>query len=123
MVYGTQSASDVLKSPIAPALIEQCSTFIFMPNPKAREKDYVDGFHLTKREFDLIKKELLPSSRKFLIKKGNESVVAELNLKGFDDELAIISGTTENVLLVSGIINQVGNNPDNWVPIFHERRV
>jgi type IV secretion system protein VirB4 len=29
MVYGTQSASDVLKSPIAPALIEQCSTFIF----------------------------------------------------------------------------------------------
>ncbi|WP_171004664.1 VirB4 family type IV secretion/conjugal transfer ATPase [Bathymodiolus heckerae thiotrophic gill symbiont] len=123
MVYGTQSASDVLKSPIAPALIEQCSTFIFMPNPKAREKDYVDGFHLTKREFDLIKKELLPSSRKFLIKKGNESVVAELNLKGFDDELAIISGTTENVLLVSGIINEVGNNPDNWVPIFHERRV
>jgi type IV secretory pathway VirB4 component len=36
------------------ALIEQCSTFIFMPNPKAREKDYIEGFHLTEREFDLI---------------------------------------------------------------------
>lgn len=123
MVYGTQSASDVLKSPIAPALIEQCSTFIFMPNPKAREKDYIEGFHLTEREFDLIKRELLPNSRKFLIKKGNESVVAELNLKGFDDELAIISGTTENVLLVSEIINEVGSNPDTWVPIFHQRRL
>jgi type IV secretion system protein VirB4 len=79
---------------------------------QAREKDYIEGFHLTEREFDLIKRELLPNSRKFLIKKGNESVVAELNLKGFDDELAIISGTTENVLLVSEIINEVGSNPD-----------
>ncbi|WP_198266678.1 VirB4 family type IV secretion/conjugal transfer ATPase [sulfur-oxidizing endosymbiont of Gigantopelta aegis] len=122
MVYGTQSASDVLKSKIAPALIEQCATFIFMPNPKAREEDYINGFHLTEREFELIKRELLPNSRKFLIKKGHESVVAELNLKGFDDELAIISGTTDNVLLVSEIIEEVGSNPDKWVPIFHERR-
>lgn len=123
MVYGTQSASDVLKSPIAPALIEQCSTFLFMPNPKARSEDYINGFHLTEREFELIKRELLPNSRKFLIKKGNESVVAELNLKGFDDELAIISGTTDNVLLITEIINEVGNDPDKWMPIFHQRRV
>ncbi len=122
MVYGTQSASDVLNSKIAPALIEQCATFIFMPNPKARKEDYIDGFHLSEREFQLIKNEILPGSRRFLIKQGKESVVAELDLHGLDDELAIISGTTENVHLVTDIIKEVGDSPDKWVPLFHKRR-
>ncbi len=122
MVYGTQSAKDVLQSPIAHSLIEQCATMIFMPNPKADRKDYVDGFHLSEREFQLIKEDMAPGSRRFLIKQGQNSVVAELNLNGFDDELAVISGTTDNVELVSRIIENHGEDPAVWLPIFHEQR-
>lgn len=122
MVFGTQSPKDVLRSPIAHSLIEQCATYVFMPNPKADRADYVDGFHLTEREYQLIKEDMAPGSRRFLVKQGQNSVVAELNLKGFDDELAIISGTTDNVHLMTEIIEQHGDDPDVWLPIFHEQR-
>lgn len=122
MVYGTQSPKDVLRSPIAHSLIEQCATYVFMPNPKADRADYVDGFHLTEREFQLIKEDMAPGSRRFLVKQGQNSVVAELNLKGFDDELAVISGTTDNVNLMTEIIEQHGDDPAVWLPIFHEQR-
>jgi type IV secretion system protein VirB4 len=122
MVYGTQSAKDVLESPIAHTLIEQCATMIFMPNPKADRKDYMDGFHLSEREFQLIKEDMAPGSRRFLIKQGQSSVVAELNLQGFDDELAVISGTTDNVQMVARIIENHGEDPAVWLPIFHKQR-
>lgn len=122
MVYGTQSAKDVLTSPIAHSLIEQCATMLFMPNPKADREDYISGFKLTEREYQLIREEMVPGSRRFLVKQGHNSVVAELNLKGFDDELAVISGTTDNVELVNRIIETHGDDPAVWLPIFHEQR-
>lgn len=122
MVYGTQSPKDVIKSPIAHSLIEQCATLVLMPNPKASREDYVEGFHLSDREYQLIKSELAPGSRRFLVKQGHNSVVAELNLRGFEDELAVISGTTDNVNLVAEIIEQHGDDPDVWLPIFHKQR-
>lgn len=122
MVYGTQSAKDVLKSPIAHTLIEQCATLVFMPNPKAKHDDYVGGFNLSEREFQLVKEEMLPGSRQFLIKQGHQSVVATLNLKGFENELAVISGDTDNVALVNEIIAEHGDDPDVWLPIFHRER-
>lgn len=122
MIYSTQSPRDVLASPIAHSLIEQCATFLFFPNPRARREDYVEGFHLTEREYQLIREEMMPGSRRFLVRQGHNSVVAELNLKGFDDELAIISGTTDNVELVTRIIAEHGEDPATWVPVFHQKR-
>ncbi len=75
MMYATQSVKDVLNSPIAHTLVEQCATFILMPNPKARREDYIDGLHLTEREFEIIKTQLSPSSRKFLVKTNSISIV------------------------------------------------
>jgi type IV secretion system protein VirB4 len=120
MIYGTQSAKDVLQSPIAHSLIEQCATFIFMPNPRAQTQDYQEGFHLTDREFQLVKEEMPP--RHFLIKQAGQSVVVKLDLQGFSDELAIISGTTRNVILVEEIMRVHGDNPQDWIPIFQQKR-
>ena len=49
--FATQSAQDALESRIASAIIEQAATQIFMPNPKARAEDYIDGFGLTPHEY------------------------------------------------------------------------
>jgi len=122
MVYGTQSAKDVLRSPIAHTLIEQCATMILMPNPKAKEEDYINGLNLTAREFEIVKNEMQPSSRSFLVKQGHNSVVAILDLAGFDDELAIISGTTENVLILERVIKEHGKDVNTWLPLFHKER-
>src|SRR6185503_9750008 len=79
--FATQSARDALESRIASAIIEQAATQIFMANPKAQARDYMDGFGLTQHEFELVKG-LPDTSRCFLIKHGSDSVVARLNLSG-----------------------------------------
>lgn len=123
MVFGTQSPADVLRSPIAHTILEQCATKIFLPNAHAAERDYVEGFGLTRREFALVREELAPESRQFLIKQGLNSVVAELRLDGLDDELAVLSGRTETVDLLDRIRARVGDDPNNWLePFYRERR-
>jgi type IV secretion system protein VirB4 len=122
MVFGTQSPADVLRSPIAHTILEQCATKIFLPNPHAAERDYVEGFGLTRREFALVREVLAPESRQFLIKQGLNSVVAELRLDGLDDALAILSGRTETVDLLDKIRARVGDDPTQWLEPFHRER-
>ncbi|MCQ4634037.1 VirB4 family type IV secretion system protein [Shinella sp. CPCC 100929] len=122
MLFATQSPRDALISPIAHTIIEQCPTQIFLPNSRGNHADYVEGFKLTEREYELIARELSVESRRFVLKQGHNSVVAELNLNGFDDELAILSGRTANVELLDAIRAEVGNDPKDWLPVFQERR-
>ena len=122
MVFGTQSPADVLRSPIAHTILEQCATKIFLPNAHAAERDYIEGFGLTRREFALVREELAPESRQFLIKQGLNSVVAELRLDGLDDHLAVLSGRTETVDLLDRIRTRVGDDPKDWLELFHRER-
>ncbi|WP_455482664.1 VirB4 family type IV secretion/conjugal transfer ATPase [Bartonella sp. B35(2025)] len=122
MLFATQSPKDALNSTIAHTIIEQCPTQIFFPNQKANYKDYVEDLKLTEREFELIQSELSRESRRFLVKQGQNSVVAELNLRGMNDEIAVLSGTTKNIELMNQIMSEYGTDPDKWLPIFHQRR-
>ncbi|MFA7351244.1 MAG: VirB4 family type IV secretion/conjugal transfer ATPase [Methylotenera sp.] len=121
LVMFTQSPRDALTSKISHSLIEQSATKIFLPNPGADYEDYVNGFKLTVREYEIIK-DLGEKSRQFLIKQGQNSVVAELNLRGFDDELAVLSGNTATSLLAERLVVELGDDPDKWLPEFHRVR-
>jgi type IV secretion system protein VirB4 len=118
MCVATQSASDVLDSPISRTIIEQTPTKILFPNPDANAAEYVEGFGLSEREFKLIKEQLEPGSRQFLIKQGHYSVVCELNLKGFDAELKVISGRASTVEELHRILSTTGPDPARWLPVF-----
>jgi len=122
MVFGTQSPADVLRSPIAHTILEQCATKIFLPNPHAAERDYIDGFGLTRREFALVREELAPEARQFLIKQGLNSVVVELRLDGLDDDLAVLSGRAETVELLDKLRALHGDNVNQWLGPFHQLR-
>jgi type IV secretion system protein VirB4 len=114
--FATQSASDALGSQIASAIIEQAATQIFMPNPKAQEDEYCQGFGLSRHELDLIR--ALPDvSRCFLIKHGTDSVVARLNLDGMTDILTVLSGREASVRRLDAIRAEVGDDPALWLPI------
>jgi type IV secretion system protein VirB4 len=45
-------------------------------------------------------------------------VVCQLDLKGFDGELAVISGRTQHVQRMQQIISSTGANPTAWLPPF-----
>lgn len=121
MMFGTQSPSDALRSDIAETIIEQCPTKILLPNPNAQERDYIDGLNLTQAEFRLIKYDLAPESRRFLIKQGHDSVVVTLDLHGMDDELAILSGRQGTVALLDELRAEFGDSPERWLPEFKRR--
>ena len=113
--FATQSAQDALESRIASAIIEQAATQIFMSNPKAQAREYIDGFGLTQYELELVRT-IPDSAHCFLIKHGNDSVVARLNLTGEKDLLAILSGRERTVRLLDEIRIETGDDPADWLP-------
>lgn len=131
LVFATQSPDEIIKSDIARAIIEQVETFFFLPNSKADANEYTKHFQVSLKEYEIIKK-LADDSRQLLIKKGNENdgdsrgntVVAKIDLSGLGREnLKILSASMENVNLVHSLIEQVGNDPKNWLPLFKQKCV
>jgi type IV secretion system protein VirB4 len=118
MCLATQSPSDVLDSAISRTLIEQTPTKIFFPNADADVREYTEGFGVTEREFRLIKEQLEPGSRMFLVKQSHQSIVCQLDLRGFDSELAVISGRASHVKRMQDIIAQTGSAAAAWLPAF-----
>jgi type IV secretion system protein VirB4 len=118
--FATQSAQDALESRIASAIIEQAATQIFMTNPKARATDYMEGFGLTEHEYELVRT-LPEDAHCFLIKHGNESVVARLNLSGERELLTVLSGRERTVRLLDEIRLETGDDPADWMPRLLER--
>ena len=114
----TQSPSDALSSSIARTIIEQTPTKILFPNSDAKSEEYIEGFGLSEREFKLIKEQLEPGSRMFLVKQGHYSVVCQLDLKGFGSELAVISGRATSVERLYSIMERLGTQPEQWLPEF-----
>lgn len=119
-VFVTQSPSDVLKHSIGKTMVEQCVTQIFLPNPRADHDDYVNGFKITEQEFNIIKN-LGENSRMFLVKQGHRSAICKMDLGHMPDVIDVISGSLDNVELLETIRAEVGDNPDVWLPIFHQR--
>jgi type IV secretion system protein VirB4 len=113
--FATQSASDALESKIASAIVEQAGTQIFMANPSAQARDYIDGFGLTQHEYDLVRS-IPENARAFLVKHGNDSVVVRLNLASEPHLLTVLSGRERTVRLLDEIREQVGDAPGEWLP-------
>ena len=112
--FATQNARDALDSKVGPAIIEQAATQIFMPNAKAQPRDYRDGFGLSEHEFDLIRS-LPDTSHCFLVKHGNDSVIARLDLTGLDRILTALSGRESSVRRLDALRARFGDDPADWL--------
>lgn len=129
-IFATQSPEDALASDIAAALIEQTATMILLPNPNASREDYIDGLKLTQAEYDVVVS-LDERSRCFLVKQGHASSVCQLNLRGMDDALAVISASTDNIDVMHQILAARSEDlgvridelrPEQWLELFYEHR-
>lgn len=129
-IFATQSPEDALNSDIAAALIEQTATLILLPNPNASREDYIDGLKLTEAEFKVVTA-LDERSRCFLVKQGHASNVCQLNLRGMDDILAVISASTDNIDVMHNVLHDAATRekvseadltPEQWLEDFYKRR-
>jgi type IV secretory pathway VirB4 component len=126
-VFATQMPSSLLQSKIAAHLVQQCATEIYLPNTRADFEEYTTGkggnrgFGLTPAEFNIVAS-LEDDSRMFLVKQGHRSSLAKLDLGGLGDELAVLSGSTDNIELLHQVMSEVGSeDPEDWMPIFLSR--
>ncbi|HEX5379019.1 MAG TPA: VirB4 family type IV secretion/conjugal transfer ATPase [Phenylobacterium sp.] len=115
--FCTQSASDALESRIASAIVEQAATQIFLPNPKARLADYVEGFGLTTHEYELVRS-LPDTSHCFLVKQADHSAVARLDLGGMPDLVRVLAATERSVRRLDALRAEHGDDPAAWLDHF-----
>lgn len=118
MVLVTQSASDVLRSPISRTIIEQTPTKIFFANVEASEAECSEGFSLTQRELLIIREQLTSGSRAFLVRQGHQSVVCGLDLAGLEAELAVLAGRSATRARMHALLAEYGEAPERWLPHF-----
>ena len=117
----TQSPAEILSNAISPAIVEQCSTQIFLANPKASYADYVDGLKVPPEIFDIIKN-LDPLSRQFVViktplKKGDTrpfAAMVKLDLSGLGVYTKVLSASADNLEIFDGIFKE-GMKPDEWL--------
>ncbi|MGE8214588.1 Type IV secretion system protein virB4 [compost metagenome] len=129
-IFATQSPEDALASDISAALIEQTATLILLPNPNASREEYMEGLKLTEAEFEVVVN-LDERSRSFLVKQGHGSTVCQLNLRGMDDALAVISASTDNIEIMDRIVREQAEHygvdkadltPEQWLEAFYANR-
>jgi type IV secretion system protein VirB4 len=116
-IFDTQSPSDVLRHSIGRTMVEQSVTKIFLANPEAMRDEYVEGFGLTEGEYEIVKGLSARGGRTFMVKQGNSSAICELDLSGMEDFVTVLSATTDNVALLDGIRERVGDDPKAWLPL------
>jgi len=92
-------------------------TKIFLANPEAVREEYVEGFGLTEAEYETVKSLGARNGRVFMVKQGDRSAVCQLDLTGLEDFVTVLSGTTDNVVLLDTIRERVGDDPAIWRPL------
>ncbi len=115
--FGTQSAADIARSSAAHTLIEQSATNIHFPNPRADEESYIQRFGLSVKEFTFIRN-TPPEKRTFLIKHGNDSVIARLDLGSMPDLIKVLSGRKETIEECARLRESLGDDPAVWLATF-----
>lgn len=120
VVFMTQSPQTVVNSSISPTVLDNAATIILFPNPKADRKTYIDHLLLSEQEYQTVLT-TQPGSRLFLYKQDQESILCKLDLSPLADEVRVLSGNEKSVELLDALIEEVGHDPDVWLPHFIER--
>lgn len=121
----TQVANDTVNLALSKSINESAFCKFFFPNPLADRKVHVEDFGLTEKEFYLVRN--LPDDlHLFLLIHGRgvhkQSVVLTLNMKGMDEDIAVISAREQTLALFHQVITEVGDDPYIFLPVFHARR-
>ena len=100
---------------------KQTATKIFLPNSEAVYDDYVTTLGLTEAEYEFIR-DTPVEERKFLIRRGNESIRTIFDLSALPEFIPVLSSNDKGVALMHEIIAELqSNEPQAWVPVFMQR--
>ena len=116
VIIASESIEDVKNSHIKDLLIDEISTQFYLPSSDVG-KEYKEIFKLTAEESDMINT-ISNDSRHFLLKHGNDSIIAELDLSSLDHIISILSSNETSIDVMEKIIQRFGKDPEQWIPEF-----
>lgn len=119
-VLVTQSPKDAINSENFATIVEQTPTKILLPNPDATYEGNYELLGLTAQQCEEVTR-LDLASRTFAVKQGRQWAMAKLDLYGFNDEIAVLSGTSANLVKMEEAIAETDNNPEHWLPVFYKK--
>ncbi|ANN73225.1 VirB4 family type IV secretion/conjugal transfer ATPase [Bordetella bronchialis] len=119
-IFATQEPDAILANPVGRSLIQQSATALYLANPKGTAEEYIDGFKLTTAEFKMVR-ELGEFSRQFVVKQGESTVTAELDLSLCPEALLVFSGSTDMAALAEAAVAERGPDPGQWLPLYLQR--
>lgn len=128
-IPATQSPEEMVKTDISAAIIEQCSTQIFMANPKGKKEDYVDKLKTPQSVFDILV-DLDPAARQMIILKtplhrGETRPfisLATFDLSGLGKYTKLLSGSEDNLSIFDAIYKE-GMKPSEWKDTFLRKAI
>lgn len=119
LIIDTQDIKKLSASEAGCGIIRESSLSVFFANEKAEYKHY-KKFGLNDKEIRIIQEELpaLSSQHYFLLKQGQQSVIARFPMAGMDDDLNILSGNKTSVAVLDKVREKVGDAPDDFLQPF-----
>lgn len=124
IIPATQSPEEILKSSVSGAMREQCTTHIYLANPRADYDQYVNKLKIPERYFNIIKN-LDPLSRQFLIVKSplykgdlnDFAALVTLDLSGLGVTTKLLSTDKDDLEVFDGLFKD-GMRPEEWVDAY-----
>jgi type IV secretion system protein VirB4 len=120
-IFDTQQPGDLNNDTVEDSIVSQAATVICFPDENATEEAYCKRLGLTLAELHIVRTLRQHGDRAFLFKQGHESAIVQFDLTGLDEAIWVLSGSTDNVRLLDAVRAEVGDDPDNWLPVLFQR--
>lgn len=80
----------------------------------------IDELQNTEAEYQFLLENV--KSRKFIIKRGNESIRAIFDLSDMKEFIPVLSSNDKGIALMEQVMNELhSDDPEKWVPVFMQR--
>ncbi len=115
-LLSTERHEEAAKSELNPTIMEHIATQIFLPDATA-DRSLIDIFGLNEQE--LVYVQAMESRRRhFLLKRGPESIVAELNLQGLEPLMNVLSADADRLRKFDQLRASKGEALHDWLPAY-----
>jgi type IV secretion system protein VirB4 len=120
-IFDTQEPDDLCNDTVQETIASQAATVVCFPDEGATEAAYCGVLKLTPAELEIVRTLRQHGDRAFLFKQGHESAIVQFDLTGLDEAIWVLSGSTDNVRLLDAVRAEVGDDPDDWLPLLFQR--
>lgn len=94
------------------------TTQIFLPSTNISKKNFTD-FGISPRDQEIILN-LSVHTRNFFVKQGKKSVLLQLDLSKLKEK-EVLSCNSKTIQYMKQVIQEVGNEPSKWLPLFYKK--